>query len=80
MAENIELLVGDVQAALMATLLEAPATEPRAFLSEWQATNPLVRDVFRATADGRPVWGAASDSLRAMNASESGIPASSNRS
>ncbi len=63
-AENIELLVGDVQSALMATLLEAPASEPRAFLTEWQATNPLVRDVFRVTAEGRPVWGAASDPVR----------------
>lgn len=63
-AENIELLVGDVQSALMATLLEAPAAEPRAFLTEWQATNSLVRDVFRVTADGRPVWGATSDPIR----------------
>ena len=69
-AENIELLVGDVQSALMATLLEAPAAEPRAFLSEWQATNPLVRDVFRATADGRPVWGASGEPLRAWLAQD----------
>lgn len=71
-AENIELLLGDVRSALMATLLEAPADEPRGFLSEWQATNPLVRDVFRATADGRPVWGAASDPLREWLAA--GVP------
>jgi signal transduction histidine kinase len=64
-AENIELLVGDVQSALMTTLLEAPAAEPRAFMNEWQATNPLVSDVFRVTADGRPVWGATSESIRA---------------
>jgi two-component system, OmpR family, phosphate regulon sensor histidine kinase PhoR len=63
-AENIELLVGDVQSALMTTLLEAPAAEPRAFLTEWQATNPLVREVFRVTAEGRPVWGAVGDPLR----------------
>ncbi len=63
-AENIELLLGDVQAALMNTLLEAPAAEPRRFLTDWQASNPLVRDVFRATAEGLPVWGAASDPLR----------------
>ena len=56
-AENIELLVGDVQAALIATLLEAPETEPRPFLTEWQTGNPLVRDVFRATADGTLLWG-----------------------
>lgn len=55
-AENIELLLGDVQLALMTTLFEAPTPEPRPFLTEWQATNPLVRGVFLATADGRPVW------------------------
>lgn len=64
-AENIELLVGDVQNALMTTLREAPAGEPRPFLTEWQTYNPLVRDVFRATAEGRPVWGAGGESLRA---------------
>ena len=64
-AENIELLVGDVQSALMDTLRAAPAAEPRPFLTEWQATNPLVSDVFRATAEGRPVWGATSTPLRA---------------
>jgi two-component system, OmpR family, phosphate regulon sensor histidine kinase PhoR len=56
-AENIELLVGDVQAALMATLEEAPELEPRAFLSDWKTGNALVRDVFRATGDGRMIWG-----------------------
>ncbi len=63
-AENIELLMGDVQSALMGTLLEAPDAEPRAFLAEWKKTNPLVRDVFRATAEGRVVWGAADGPLR----------------
>lgn len=63
-AENIELLVGDAQSALMTTLREAPADEPRPFLTEWQTYNPLVRDVFRATSAGRPVWGAGSDPLR----------------
>lgn len=71
-AENIELLIGDVQSALMTTLLEAPAEEPRAFLTDWQGNNPLVRDVFRATADGRLVWGAGQDSLRAWLAA--GVP------
>lgn len=63
-AENIELLIGDVQSALMATLAEAPEAEPREFLTDWQTTNPLVREVFRATADGRPVWGADGGALR----------------
>lgn len=52
-AENVELLVGDVQTGL----LEALAIEPEAgldgFLAEWERTNPLVRTAFRATADGR---------------------------
>jgi signal transduction histidine kinase len=56
-AENIELLIGDVQSALMATLAEAPEAEPRAFLTDWQSGNALVRDVFRATGEGRVVWG-----------------------
>ena len=63
-AENIELLLGDVQSVLMTTLLEAPADEPRPFLDEWRASNALVREVFRATADGRPVWGAGEAPLR----------------
>jgi Signal transduction histidine kinase len=56
-AENIELLVGDVQAALMTTLQEAPVDDPHVFLSEWKASNPLVREVFHASGDGRPMWG-----------------------
>ncbi|MCX6938754.1 MAG: HAMP domain-containing sensor histidine kinase [Verrucomicrobia bacterium] len=68
-AENIELLVGDAQFALMTTLQEAPTAEPRAFLGEWQANNPLVRQVFRATADGRLVWGDFPEVLRAWLAS-----------
>ncbi|MBC8008645.1 MAG: HAMP domain-containing histidine kinase, partial [Burkholderiales bacterium] len=64
-AENIELLLGDVQSALMATLQEAPADEPRAFLADWRASNPLVRDVFRSTADGRIVWGGDATALQA---------------
>lgn len=63
-AENIELLLGDVQSALMTTLQEAPDVEPRTFLSNWRASNPLVRDVFRATADGRVVWGGDAPALR----------------
>jgi two-component system, OmpR family, phosphate regulon sensor histidine kinase PhoR len=46
-AENVELLVGDVQAGLMATLREVPPANPDAFLDEWERTNPLVRTTFR---------------------------------
>lgn len=52
-AENVELLVGDVQNGLMATLLEAPEDETKlaGYLSEWKRTNPLVRTTIdRASA------------------------------
>jgi signal transduction histidine kinase len=64
-AENIELLIGDVQSALMSTLQEAPVDEPRSYLNDWQANNPLVREVFRATAEGRIIWGGGAEPLRA---------------
>lgn len=52
-AENVELLVGDVQTGLMATLREVPANEGRdAFLSGWRKSNPLVRGTF-VVAGGR---------------------------
>ncbi|MDF3057872.1 MAG: two-component sensor histidine kinase [Rariglobus sp.] len=63
-AENVELLVGDVQSGLMTTLREAPvgnAREP--FLAEWRKTNPLVRDTFVVAGDPavqsgakKPAW------------------------
>jgi two-component system, OmpR family, phosphate regulon sensor histidine kinase PhoR len=52
-AENVELLVGDVQAGLMATLREVPATNPDAFLDDWERTNPLLRATFRLGTDNR---------------------------
>ncbi len=46
-AENVELLVGDVQTGLMATLREAPAGAGQdSFLSDWRKSNPLVRGTF----------------------------------
>lgn len=63
-AENIELLVGDVQSALMATLAEAPEDEPREFLNDWRKGNALVRDVFRVTEAGRVVWGGPAEAAR----------------
>lgn len=54
-AENVELLVGDVQSGLMTTLREAPVGAARdSFLVEWRKTNPLVRGTFVVTA-GRAV-------------------------
>lgn len=49
-AENVELLVGDVQSGLMSTLREAPAGEKlKGFLRDWQAKNPLVKGTFDFT-------------------------------
>jgi signal transduction histidine kinase len=64
-AENIEVIVSDVQAGLMATLNDAPDTSPAAFLSEWRRANPLVRDTFQASGAGRLLWGRASDATLA---------------
>ncbi len=52
-AENVELLVGDVETGLLDALAEAPAAGLDAFLDRWERTNPLVRTTFRCTADGR---------------------------
>ena len=54
--ENVELLVGEVEAGLLDTLAAEPAGELDLFLEEWEKTNPLVRTAFRATAAGRVVW------------------------
>ncbi len=52
-AENVELLVGDVQTGLLDTLAAEPAMSFDGFAEEWEKTNPLVRTVFRASAQGR---------------------------
>ena len=52
-AENVELLVGDVETGLLDTLAEAPADGLDPFLDRWERANPLVRTTFRCTADGR---------------------------
>lgn len=56
-AENIEVLVVDVQNGLMTTLKEAPSDGPTSFLSDWKHANLLVHDVFQSTKDGRIRWG-----------------------
>lgn len=66
--ENIELMLGDVQATLLQTLAEAPAEAPRPFLERWRTNNPLVGDVFRASSEGRVVWGAEDADVRAWMA------------
>ena len=52
-AENVELLVGDVETGLLDALAEAPADGLDAFLDGWERANPLVRATFRCTPDGR---------------------------
>lgn len=52
-AENVELLVGDVQTGLLDALAAESSGGLEVFLAEWERANPLVRTAFRATADGR---------------------------
>ena len=52
-AENVELLVGDVESGLLDALAAAPAGDPDAFLDGWERANPLVRATFRCREDGR---------------------------
>lgn len=52
-AENVELLVGDVQTGLLDTLAAQPGQGLEAFLDQWEKNNPLVRTTFRSTAEGR---------------------------
>jgi signal transduction histidine kinase len=53
-AENVALLVGDVQGGLMTTLLEAPEDESKlaGYLAEWKRTNPLVKATIDHTSAG----------------------------
>jgi len=52
-AENVELLIGDVENGLLDTLVETPMDQLDPFLDQWEKSNPLVRAAFRCTADGR---------------------------
>jgi signal transduction histidine kinase len=54
--ENVELLVGEVEAGLLDALAAEPGGNLDLFLEQWEQTNPLVRAAFRATAAGRIVW------------------------
>jgi len=51
-AENIELLVGDMQAGLLETLAALPDDELNQALVDWQQANPLVRTAFRCLPEG----------------------------
>lgn len=66
-AENVELLVGDVQEGLLESLAMQPEGELEAFLREWEASNPLVKTAFIAREDGelvRPTTRTADDNAR----------------
>jgi signal transduction histidine kinase len=52
-AENVELLIGDVENGLLDTLAETPAAQLDPFLDQWEKSNPLVRAAFRCSTDGR---------------------------
>ena len=54
--ENVELLVGDVQAGLLDVLATEPGVEVDAFLAQWERTHPLVRASFPASSAGRILW------------------------
>lgn len=81
-AENVEILVIDIQNGLMNTLMEAPCDDPAAFLTNWKAANPLVGGVFQSANDGRIRWGdgggAASSRLPAAPWNKPDIVAPSN--
>ena len=74
-AENVELLVGDVQTGLMATLREVPSGAGRdAFLADWRKSNPLVRGTF-VVVGGRPVQSKSQEALPWLDALlEQGAP------
>lgn len=58
--ENTELLVGDVEAALLESLAQMPATDIDAALAQWEKGNPLVRTAWRCAESGRILRPAAS--------------------
>jgi len=51
--ENVELLIGDVQSALLDTLGAEPPETLDAFLQDWERNNPLVRTAFLCDVNGR---------------------------
>jgi len=51
--ENTELLVGDMQTALLDTLAQMPPAGLEAGLAQWEKANPLVRTAWLCTSAGR---------------------------
>jgi two-component system, OmpR family, phosphate regulon sensor histidine kinase PhoR len=56
-AENIGLLIADVQSHLLQTLQELPLVNGEQAAADWRQSNPLVLDVFEARPDGGLRWG-----------------------
>lgn len=54
-AENVELVIGDVEDGLLEALGQIPRGELSDFIDHWSATQPLVRVAFIATLDGHLV-------------------------
>lgn len=52
-AENVDLLIGDVQDGLLDALAQVPEKDLGTFLDLWQKNQPLVRVAFVATVDGQ---------------------------
>jgi signal transduction histidine kinase len=66
-AENLELLAGDVETGLLDALAEVPSTQLEAFLARWPKENPLVRTAFLCTPGGeliRPGPGESDEAAR----------------
>ncbi len=54
-AESVELLMGDVESGLMATLNELTPGDSDGFFDTWGDTNPLVEATFRLATDDRVI-------------------------
>ncbi|HWA24763.1 MAG TPA: HAMP domain-containing sensor histidine kinase [Lacunisphaera sp.] len=66
-AENVQLLVGDVESGLLDVLAAEPVDGVAALLAQLEKTNPLVRTAFQCAPDGRvlrPVPGQTTDDGR----------------
>lgn len=61
-AENVDLLIDDVQTGLLDALAATPADKLDAFLEQWETSNPLVRVTFLSTNDGTFIRPADSES------------------
>ncbi len=56
-AENVGVLLADMQSSLTEILQDVPLASPESALAELKDSNPFVSSVFVADARGRVVWG-----------------------